>query len=98
MDIQDQIKYIDEKLRVLESAVKTLQDRLNRLYKSEIPWDEAPAWARWAAMDRDKCWWWYEDEPIMRLSTWSVQITGQKCESFSAPPIIDWEASKQARP
>jgi len=28
-----------------------------------IPWEDAPEWAEWAAMDMDGEWWWYENEP-----------------------------------
>lgn len=98
MDLQDQLYHINEKLNKLERTVIALQSKLDKLYKSALPWDEAPAWARWAAMDRDQCWWWYEDEPTMRMSTWGVRITGQKCESFVAPPCDVWQESKQARP
>jgi hypothetical protein len=28
-----------------------------------LPWQEAPHWAHWAAMDRTGNWFWYEAEP-----------------------------------
>lgn len=28
-----------------------------------VPWQEAPHWAHWAAMDKTGNWFWYKEEP-----------------------------------
>ncbi len=96
--VQSQLEYLQEQLNSLNKQVGELQRKLDKLDISKLPWDEAPSWARWAAMDQDRCWWWYEDEPTVRTSTWGTVASGHHCESFDAPPCDDWTESKQARP
>lgn len=89
-NLLEQVAIVKRELRKLE----------NMMYANmlQLPWDEAPTWARWAAMDRDFGWWWYEDEPVMRISTWFTQSVGLKCESFAGPPCTNWKESKRKRP
>ncbi len=41
-----------------------------------LPCQEAPHWARWAAMDRTGNWFWYEEEPEEMIMTCSMMILG----------------------
>lgn len=59
-----------------------------------IDWTQAPEWAKFAAMDEDGAWWWYEVEPVRGRTTWinhsrgNAQIAGE----------TRWTETKQARP
>lgn len=98
--LQSQIDYMKQQIEYLKEQIRELREAVEKCKPAgpELPWDEAPTWARWAAMDRDFGWWWYEDEPVMRIATWGTEPVGQNCESFAAPICPDWRKSKQARP
>ena len=61
-----------------------------------LPWHEAPAWAMWAAMDRNGSWFWYDMEPSVLGDQW--HYAGRTCDIFDAPKHPDWAQSKQRRP
>lgn len=91
------IDMLQAQIDALTERVKELEAKLLELYLP-LPWDEAPTWARWAAMDKDHGWWWYESEPLARTTTWISERVELACESFAGPPCDDWRKSKQARP
>ena len=72
----------------------------------EIPWDDLPEWVQWVAMDADKDWFQYENEPILQgdcewwFDSKNTLKTGQrpvktKKIAFTAP---DWRTSSRQRP
>jgi hypothetical protein len=96
--VQSQINNLKADTEKLRRQVEELQCKLNKFCGHKLSWEEAPAWARWAAMDKDQCWWWYEAEPFARTTTWSSERLDLACTSFYSPPCDDWRESKQARP
>jgi hypothetical protein len=81
------------------NAIRAHLDAIERELKpdaSGLPWHEAPEWARWAAMDSTKQWYWFESQPLMFNAVWSNNI-GRIAE-FNAPAHPDWTQSKQRRP
>jgi len=72
----------------------------------EIPWDDLSEWVQWVAMDADKDWFQYENEPILQgdcewwFDSKNTLKTGQrpvktKKIAFTAP---DWRTSLRQRP
>jgi hypothetical protein len=61
-----------------------------------LPWNEAPTWAFWAAMDRSGRWAWYNLEPMRYPTYWSC-LPG-RCMAFQHTSHPDWTQSKQRRP
>lgn len=96
--LQSQIDYLKEDYENLKRQVAELQGKLNKACIPKLPWDKAPTWACWAAMDLDQFWWWYENEPTRRMSTWNQSDYSMRALAFDAPPCVDWQESKQARP
>jgi hypothetical protein len=107
-NLRGERKYMD--IEMLQSQIDSLKDEMRELRReldeikkqltpteSPIPWDKAPTFARWAAMDEDCSWWWYEKEPTMGTILWKPELyTGYK--GFEHTPALDWTESKQARP
>ena len=60
-------------------------------------WKDAPEWANWLAMDGDRMWYWYEDEPCIRNidDTWIAQKGKYEAVHFNIPNPHD---SLDARP
>ncbi len=84
----EQINNIREQLDELERMM------MNNVVK--LPWDEAPEWAQWAAMDEDGNWYWYEAEPELRDTTWvNGPLTSHRRLKF--PPCTNWRESKRRR-
>lgn len=96
--LQSQVDDLKADIEKLRRQVEEIQCKLGNFHAPKLPWDEAPTWARWAAMDKDQCWWWYETEPFARTSTWTSERLDHACTSFYSPPCDDWRESKQARP
>ncbi len=84
----EQINNIREQLDKLERMMM-----MNNVVK--LPWDEAPEWAQWAAMDADGEWWWYQTEPEVSHILWR-HTTGLLCH-FDFPPCTNWKESKRQR-
>lgn len=83
----EQINRIREQLDDME---RMIMDNVVKL-----PWDEAPEWAQWAAMDADGEWWWYQAEPEVSRILWR-HTTGLLCR-FDFPPCTNWKESKRRR-
>lgn len=49
-----------------------------------INWKSAPTWAKFAAMDADGSWWWYEKEPTAGEVGW-YNFGGGRCAAMSMP-------------
>lgn len=67
-----------------------------------IDWNLAPDWARYAAMDKDKTWYWYEERPYSSsIGIWfPIYRIGEKpkFKSFYALPIlISWDKTLQEK-
>lgn len=84
----EQINSIREQLDELERMM------MNNVVK--LPWDKAPEWAQWAAMDADGEWWWYENEPEISHILW--RHTNGLLYCFNFPPCTNWKESKRQRP
>lgn len=70
---------------------------------SDLPWSHAPDCSNYAAMDSNKKWYWYDEEPtnFNRGSNWGIQGGpggGDMSGSFDHPPVDDWRKSLQQRP
>lgn len=67
-----------------------------------VPWDwsTTPTWINWIAMDPNREWWMYREEPILDESKWNGQ--GGTCHMIPkshAPQWIEsWKLSKTMRP
>jgi hypothetical protein len=55
-------------------------------------WKDAPAWAKWLAMDNDGTWFWYAEKPTLLSAFWN---SAAKFEFASAS---EWDNSLEARP
>ncbi len=88
----EQINNIREQLDELERMM------MNNVVK--LPWDQAPEWAQWAAMDGTGEWWWYEYEPIfLTPADWEEWcVPGGTCLEFEFPHCTNWKESKRQRP
>jgi hypothetical protein len=62
-----------------------------------IPWQEAPHWAHWAAMDRTGNWFWYEAEPKDEAGYFTA-TTGRVAQFTHLPCTSHWRMSLQHRP
>lgn len=62
-----------------------------------LPWQEAPHWAHWAAMDRTGNWFWYEDEPKDEDGYFHAS-TGKVAQFTHLPCPNHWRLSLQHRP
>lgn len=64
-----------------------------------LPWHEAPHWAMWAAMDSDKCWFWFHSEPFIGPANMAwIASPDYRHDRFNCNPHPDWTHSKQKRP
>lgn len=64
---------------------------------TSLPWQEAPHWAHWAAMDRTGNWFWYEAEPRDEDGYFTVS-TGRIVQFAHLPYPTHWRLSLQYRP
>lgn len=62
-----------------------------------VPWDWAPHWAHWAAMDRTGNWFWYEAEPKDEAGYFTA-TTGRVAQFTHLPCYAHWRLSLQHRP
>lgn len=84
---------------VIQREVSKLVERVKQLEGSnmlQLPWDKAPEWAQWAAMDEDTNWYWHSQEPHPFSDTeW---ISYHSVQDFTFPPCTNWKESKRKRP
>lgn len=59
--------------REKELALYVAEIILKRV-KCPIPLSEWPEWAKWAAMDKNESWYFYEYEPDIRKNVWSKML------------------------
>jgi len=60
-------------------------------------WKDAPEWANYVAMDYDRRWYWYENDPTPNIDFWVWnENVGRKENYFQAFPF--WGDSLQSRP
>jgi hypothetical protein len=71
----------------------------NALYQSwnPCPWQDAPIWAQWAAMDRRGGWFWYEVEPRDEDGYFSSAM-GRIAQFHHLPYPAHWRLSLHHRP
>lgn len=91
------IDMLQAQIDALTERVKELEAKLLKIHPP-LPWDEAPEWARWAAMDEDGDWWWYSEEPTIRSISYSPDNIRDACLQFNHAMHTNWRKSKQARP
>ncbi len=61
-----------------------------------VPWEHAPHWAHWAAMDRTGNWFWYEIEPKDEAGYFTT--TGRVAQFTHLPCPTHWRLSLHHRP
>lgn len=61
------------------------------------PWDWAPDWAQWAAVDENGAAYWFEKEPKIVGTTWT-ELSGFMYKIGDCNQPIDWTKSLQKRP
>ena len=94
--LQAQIENLKDEVRELRRELDEIKKQLTPA-EPPIPWQLAPDWARWAAMDEDDSWWWYEKEPTLDKIVWKPDLySGYK--GFEHTRVLYWRNSKQARP
>ena len=69
--------------------------------KINIPWKDAPEWAKWAAMDADGSWYWYDKQPHCDNANfgfeWVLHKHGIRCEPINTM-YPEWSTSLTPRP
>ncbi len=85
-----------EQLAIVKEELRKLEEMLhgNML---KLPWDEAPEWAQWVAMDQSNHWYWYALEPILDPSYLAWQVISGEYVQFDLPPCTNWKESKRKR-
>lgn len=58
-------------------------------------WADAPAWARYLAMDSNGAWYWFEEAPVRDGTAWLPPPGGARYQGAS---VAGWEQSLQERP
>lgn len=66
-------------------------------HRQSLPWQEAPSWAHWAAMDRTGNWFWYEEEPKDEDGYFTAPA-GRVAQLSHLPYAGHWRLSLQHRP
>lgn len=87
-----------EQLAIVKQELAKLEEMMhgNML---QLPWDKAPEWAQWAAMDEDGEWCWYTHEPLPDGLDWIPPfIADSRYIDFTFPPCTNWKESKRKRP
>ena len=93
--LQAQIENLKDEVRELRRELDEIKKQLTPA-EPPIPWQLAPDWAQWAAMDADGEWWWYENEPEISHILW--RHTNGLLYCFNFPPCTNWRESKRQRP
>ena len=62
-----------------------------------VDWSKAPAWANYAAMDKDGEWYWYENEPTPAAGLW-VADPGSEFDRVYDIDHPDWRTTLTTRP
>ena len=87
-----------EQLAIVKQELAKLEEMMhgNML---QLPWDKAPEWAQWAAMDASGAWGWDSHEPLPDGLHWIPPfIADSRCIAFTFPPCTNWKESKRKRP
>jgi len=82
-----------------QQALDDLEEAIRKVEREEekrVPWEEAPEWAMWAAMDADGSWWWFEAEPTITEDDWHPKTYMWRRFEHTVHP--DFRNSKQRRP
>jgi hypothetical protein len=93
--LQALIENLRDDIRELKRELEEIKKQLKPVDPC-IPWDRAPEWARWAAMDSDGQWYWYAIEPDPASTIWHGG--SHVFTSFDHPRVLNWRNSKQERP
>jgi hypothetical protein len=63
------------------------------------PWEDAPDWAEYAAIDQNGRAFWYEGKPKLMYTIWAVSFGDVKLISFgNLKKNKNWKLSLQKRP
>jgi len=65
---------------------------------SKPNWSEAPSYANYLAMDKNGCWYWYENRPKLSLSTDRWLDSGGTYDLVDDPEDPDYRQTLEARP
>ena len=98
---QQQPTCVYDAIREMHKGISELQNALQALTElvGATVWDNAPAWARWAAMDESEMWYYYSHEPLTSKGTWYIaEPGGVEEDAFNVPPAADWRTSLTRRP
>lgn len=49
----------------------------------------------WVAMDKDRCWYWYDEKPYASQSSWGYNSICAYLDVFNIKPVENWEESLQ---
>ena len=49
----------------------------------------------WVAMDKDRCWYWYDEKPYASQSSWGYNSICAHLDVFNIKPAENWEESLQ---
>lgn len=58
-------------------------------------WKDAPASAKWLAMDADGTWWWFENQPYTGNGEWDDPVG---MPDFAGQEAITWRDTLEKRP
>lgn len=95
-----------EQLAIVKQELAKLEELMHS-NMLQLPWDKAPEWAQWAAMDADGDWCWYTHEPFIveksqgsDFDQWLIDggVDRRLCRGFTFPPCTNWKESKRKRP
>lgn len=89
-----------EQLAIVKQELAKLEEMMHS-NMLQLPWDKAPEWAQWAAMDASGEWWWYWKEPVHGIENPAWHPTtpyDTAYEQFTFPPCTNWKESKRKRP
>ena len=62
-----------------------------------IPWEDAPEWAEWAAMDKDGSWWWHRERPDIFTDCWLSNYAPRHAKNINIE-CLGWTTSLTKRP
>ncbi len=63
-------------------------------------WKDSPEGMRWLAQDRDGCWWWYADKPVIAGEGWCPTSTALGNNKLACNGLrnSDWKKTLEPRP
>lgn len=70
---------------------------------SKPEWKDAPAWAKWLALDAGGDWGWYESKPLINEESeswvWTLPLSSEwELAGFSGNHGTDWRETLESRP